>query len=220
MAKKVRKVRPPRPLNQGEVMTDFIYDLYSRTLDVFEKAIGAGAANVPLSMSALDGFFDLLYGGAKMPSPKFGGYAAVPSEMAQVVLGNEANSPYYIGVTNAQLLANTTGGISLLPGILPGSPPDGAPDLVRTYADANVPTIFPRLLSTEFMGRWMIFRAQAFTTTLFINVGTGIKTWVEAGKEVVQTARGGRGRPPKKKRAEATEEALASAIPESGETVG
>ncbi len=194
-------------------MTDFISALYSRTLDVLETAIGSGTANVPLSLSGFDAYLDILNGGAKMPSPKFGGYAAVPSEMAQVASGNEANSPYYIGVTNAQLLANLGGGLL-------GQPPEGSGDFVRQYADANVPTIFPRLLSNEFMGRWLIFRSQVFTVDLFTNVvtgaGTGLKTLVQSAKDIAQATKG---RSPRK-RAEATEEALASAIPESGETLG
>lgn len=209
-----KKTRRVETTNVPDTREYFPVSLYNKALDIFARGVSAGAANVPLSMTSLDAVFDLLHGGAKFPQEDGYGNEVLPSIMYQASPGNEINSPYYVGVPIDNFLKSQI--VISLFGV--DVHQLGAGDLAEIYADANVPSLFPKILSDQFMGRWAIFRAQTFSANLFINVGTGLKTYVEAAKEAVETSL----LPLEATTKAATSliRALSSAVPESGETPG
>lgn len=172
----------------------FLLDIYKETLDVLKKGITSGAANVPLSVSCLDAYFDLLHGGALHPAKEFGGINSVPSYMAKIgATGNggstfdskkEVDSPYYTGCTWTDLEQDAFSITIPFGGGNVTVPQIGTHDAQDILSNANVPTLFPKILSDQFMARWVLWRAQILTTLLLTStitgLGTGLKTFVQA----------------------------------------
>lgn len=170
----------------------FLQKVYEETLSVLKSAINSGASNVPLSVSALDAYIDLLHGGAYRPDAKLGGNNVLPSFLSKqgsqgnsnFDSGNEKTSPYYVGCTWLDLQQDAfTFAIPFGGGTI-NVPQIGTHDAQDVLSNANVPTLFPKLLSDQFYSRWVLWRAQILTTLLLTStitgLGTGLKTFVSA----------------------------------------
>jgi hypothetical protein len=164
---------------------DALLHIYDTTLEVMREGMAVGKLQTAQGLLHTLNYYDLLHGGA---------YAA-PINARPWYLKNPSQSPYYAGSlqnlidqTWVSWLAQNTAGTS-------------ATQMANEiFTDANVPHVFPKLISDESYAFTRILFAQAATTDLFQKSASGFTTLVEGvGRAVhnVQPRRAsGRSPPP------------------------
>lgn len=175
-----------------------VIEVYRITLDLLKKGIVSGAANVPLSLRSLQGFEDLLHGGAyNVPANKLPYYN--PGVQAQIAWSTSTVG----GVLTAFIGATTLVDINpdWEPGTLPGQikvihshpiwislPPGAKPEQAEIIINSGVGHVLPKVLSDQEFYLAKEWDSLFFTTALLTGISTNIRTLVQAGDEVVKTA--------------------------------
>jgi hypothetical protein len=159
-----------------KISVDALVDIYKDTIGILHEGISVAKASPPIGLMALIGYFDLLHGGAyAAPINALPHYAPVMDK-----------SPYYAGdIRNKPIetwlswLAQNTAGTN-------------ATDMmVEVLEDANVPHVFPKLLSDPMYAQLKLAFAQAMSMDFFKTGTTSLSTLVEgAGKGVGSAGRG------------------------------
>lgn len=168
-------LRPARPLTKFEGANAAIIKLYEDTLAVIEQGISAGKACGAVGLMSLLIYADFLHGGA---------YTA-PINLRPYHMKDPTKSPYYAG--DIQMIDATQGFLGWLLsvfGVL-----NVGPLIQEIFLDANVPHIFPKLLSDDAFAAFMFVFGHLTSQDVMQKAGTNLTTMVEAGKKVVETAR-------------------------------
>lgn len=148
--------------------------LYADTLQVIRDGLDVGAANGVVGIDSVDLLWDLLHGGA---------YARPINELPFFRPDPDA-SPYYAGDLRN---ITTKGLVSYLADFFAGT--DAESLAAEVEMNANVPHVLPKLISDQAYARHIVLRSQAASAGLFNTIGTGLKTYVAAGKEVLGAAK-------------------------------
>ncbi|MGH7743902.1 MAG: hypothetical protein ACREQ5_03665 [Candidatus Dormibacteria bacterium] len=159
-----------------EMSVDALVDIYKANLNVTIEGIKAGKTNAPLGLMSELAYFDLLHGGA---------YAA-PVNARPWYLKNPSSSKYFAGDVSAGLYA--PGVLGWITGELAGTTAVFQANEILT--DANVPHVFPKLLSDEAYAVLKILYNQAATTELFTKASTGVATLVEGITKGAERSKG------------------------------
>jgi hypothetical protein len=147
--------------------------LYDKTISLLEEGIKKGATNSPLGLISFMAYIDLLHGGAY----------TVPITQRPFFINNKDSSPYWAPDLINQDAPQGLGGwlASILGGINAG------PLVQEVFEDSSCPHVFPKLLSDEMYAVLKAVFAWFTSTDLLKEAGTGVQTFVEAGKTVVET---------------------------------
>jgi hypothetical protein len=169
--------RPSTPKQPLAIANESVLALYNSTMGMLEEGIKKGATNAPLGLVSFLAYVDLLHGGA---------YAA-PINQLPFFLADKTKSKYYAGDLQNLDVAQGLGGFlaSLLGGL------NAAPLVREVFENANVPHVFPKLLSDETYAILKAIFAWFTTVDAFKTVSTGVSTFVEATGRAVESA--GRG---------------------------
>ena len=170
-----RELRPSRPLTKFEGANTAIIRLYEDTLAVIEQGISAGKACGAVGLLSLLIYADFLHGGA---------YAA-PINERPYHMKDPTKSPYYAG--DIQMIDATHGFLGWLIAIFGVLNP--GPLVQEIFLDANVPHVFPKLLSDDGYAAFLFVWAHLAGQDVMQKAGTNLTTMVEAGKKVVETAK-------------------------------
>jgi hypothetical protein len=147
-----------------KVSVDALVKLYELTIKVLQKGIEVGNTNGAMGLLSLHAYFDLLHGGA---------YAA-PINLLPHYAPDKTQSPYYAG--NLQNLIPTTW-LSWLAASASG---ESATDMMNEiFEDANVPHVFPKLLSDQAYAQIKLGYAQLLSADIFTKGATGVTTLVQ-----------------------------------------
>lgn len=188
--RKARKIskepRPSRPLTKFEGANTAVLKLYEDTLAVIEQGIAAGKACGAVGLLSLLMYADFLHGGA---------YTA-PINLRPYHMKEPWKSPYYAG--DIQMIDATHGFFGWLMSVF--GPLNVGPSVQEIFLDANVPHVFPKLLSDDSFAAFMFVFGHLSSQDVMQKAGTNLTTMVEAGKKVFETARA-----PAKERAEREE---------------
>lgn len=165
---KKRKARPmvTRGKPKFEMANEALMDIYDKTINVLNQAIKCGTTDLPLGLMALLLYADLLHGGAY----------TVPIQQRPFFMKKSGNSPYYQGeIHNTDASQGLLGWVLAVFGVTnPG------PFVQEIMVDANVPHVFPKLLSDEAYAEFKTLLAHIATTDVFQNSASAVKTFVEA----------------------------------------
>jgi hypothetical protein len=171
--KRVRTLTPSKK-SLLESSTEAMLHIYDSTLRILEEGIKKGATNVTEGLMALMLYADILHGGAYKVEIDLQPYFMEHPEPSPFYAGNIKNSTGYQGLLGAILdLLGVTKGQSAVEEIL---------------QNANVPHIFPKIISDQTYAMFRVLNANLTTTDLFKSAGTGVTTFVEAGTAVVKAA--------------------------------
>jgi len=170
-----RELRPSRPLTKFEGANTAIIRLYEDTLAVIEQGISAGKACGAVGLLSLLIYADFLHGGA---------YAA-PINERPYHMKDPTKSPYYAG--DIQMIDATHGFLGWLIAVFGVLNP--GPLVQEIFLDANVPHVFPKLLSDDGYAAFLFVWAHLAGQDVMQKAGTNLTTMVEAGKKVVETAK-------------------------------
>ena len=153
-----------------QMSVDALLSLYGTTIAVLQEGITVGKTDGPIGMMSFMAYCDLLHGGA---------YAA-PINQLPYYAPNGVKTPYSAGDLQnlpqqswLDWIANKTAG-------------ESANDMMlEVYHDANVPHVFPKLLSDPVYAQLKLGYAQIMTADIFLKGTTGVSTLVEGiGKGV------------------------------------
>jgi hypothetical protein len=152
-----------------------ILALYDRTMSMLEEGIRKGATNAPLGLVSFLAYCDVLHGGAY----------AVPINLRPYHMPDsaKASSPFYAGdITNTDVPQGFGGYLgSILGGLNAG------PLCQEVMINANVPHVFPKLLSDETFALVKAIFAWFTTVDAFKTVSTGVSTLVEASGKALKS---------------------------------
>ena len=149
-----------------KVSVDALVKLYELTIKVLQKGIEVGNTNGAMGLLSLHAYFDLLHGGA---------YAA-PINLLPHFAPDPTQSPYYAGALNPNNLPQQ-GWFSWLAKEAAGT---SAQDMMlEVLLDANVPHVFPKLLSDQAYAQIKLGYAQLLSADIFIKGTTGVTTLVQ-----------------------------------------
>jgi hypothetical protein len=165
-------VRPPQTaLAQSN---EALLHMYDSTLTMLQEGIRKGATNYPLGIMAFMSYVDFLHGGA---------YTRPTSELPYF-MKDPTKSPYY----NANLV---NFGISegLLGWLISIFGTFNPTELVKeVMMNANVPHVFPKLISDEHYALLKATFAYWATLDAFQKTSTGVSTFVEGMASSFKTA--------------------------------
>jgi hypothetical protein len=152
---------------------DFINQLADKYIGTLQMGIRTGNVNNPVGLMSMAMLADLLHGGAY----------ACPVNQRPYFAADPTTSPYYAGPFSAFGAGSTdqegTGIVGASSGLFDGQ---NAGDIWKQIMmDANCPHVLPKILSDEAYAQFYILYSQAASSNLFNTVGTGLKTYVEAG---------------------------------------
>lgn len=188
--KKVSTVKKrPRVVVPGGTPLDksaaALVHMFDTTVHMLEETMKAGKLNPAQGLIGMAMIADLLHGGA---------YKAAPKD--RPAMGGTA-SPYYSGplvIENPDVYPirgfNFLDPIGSFFGILSdGTTSDYAKSIIsEIYLNANVPHLFPKLLSDEAYSKILVLIAYLSHSAIVQEAGIGVKTFVEASAIPVQTA--------------------------------
>ncbi len=174
----MKKGATREPRSPSEHQKNFIEETYERVLPLMEKAIDSGKSNTVEGLIGLLGMFELLHGGA---------YAA-PMNKRPYFMKNPKESKWYAGDVQNQY---SQGLLGFLAQAFSGQ--NGSALADEVLVNANVPHVLPKLISDEAYAMFRLLFAQASTTQLFQQAGTGLKSYTDAASTVIGAARGFRG---------------------------
>jgi hypothetical protein len=162
------------PKTAIQANTEALLFLYDRTMAILEEGIKKGATNAPLGLISFMAYIDFLHGGA---------YAAPINEIP-FFMKDPSKSKWYAGDLQNTDVAQGLGGFlgSILGGLNAG------PLVQEVFADANVPHVFPKLMSDTQYAMFKAIFAWLTTTDLLKSASTGVATFVEATGRAIETA--------------------------------
>src|SRR5271157_983364 len=179
-SKKPRTLKTPQrkaPLLKPEsafaISSAGILHVYDQIIDTLQLGIKAGNVDVPEGVLSLIMFADLLHGGAY----------AVGIDQRPHHMADPTSSQYYVnGLIQSDASQGFLGWLASVLGIT-----NVGPYVQEIFEDANVPHVFPKMLSDDAYATILTLAAHSANTEIFKTLGTGITTYVEAAKQTVQT---------------------------------
>jgi hypothetical protein len=164
-----------KPATKLQMNNEAILRLYEDTLSVIEKGINAGKACGPVGLLSLLMYADFLHGGA---------YAA-PINKRPFYMKEPIGSPYFAGdLQNTDASSGFVGWLLNVLGVTNAGPLNQ-----QILIDANVPHVFPKLLSDEAYAAFTVFFAHLSSQEVMQKAGTNLTTLVEAAGKAEQVGR-------------------------------
>jgi hypothetical protein len=143
-----------------------ILRLYETTLSVIEEGIKAGKACGAVGLMSLLMYADFLHGGA---------YAA-PVNQRPFHMVDPTKSPYFAGeLKNVDASTGFVGWLLNVFGVTNAGPLNQ-----EIFVDANVPHVFPKVLSDDAYAMFIVFFANLSSQEVMQKAGTNLTTLVEA----------------------------------------
>jgi hypothetical protein len=170
MSEKPTKKKPTklttRARTKFEQANDAIIRLFEATLAVIQDGIKAGKACGPIGLMSLLMYADFLHGGS---------YAA-PINERPFFMQDPSTSPYYAGdLKNTDASQGFIGWLLSILGVTNAGPLNQ-----EIFIDANVPHVFPKLLSDDAYAAFLVFFAHLSSQEVMQKAGTNLTTLVEA----------------------------------------
>ena len=171
--RKTRVAFTGKPTSTFQTTNESLVRIYDLTVEMLREGIAKGSTNAPLGLISFMAYADLLHGGA---------YAAPINELP-FFMKDPTRSKWYAGeLENVDVPQGLGGWLgSVLGGLNAG------PFVQEIVKDSNVPHVFPKLLSDESYAMLKAVFAWFTSTDLLKSAGTGVKTFVEAGKTIAET---------------------------------
>lgn len=181
------KLRRPRPLPETTPLaasTNALVHMFDTTIHMLEETLKAGKLNPAQGLIGMAMIADLLHGGA---------YKAAPLDRPAMG-GTKAfyyNGPISIESADVYPIrgVNWLDPIGSFFGILSdNSVSDYAKSIIsEIYLNANVPHVFPKLLSDEAYSKILVLIAYLSHSAIVQEAGIGVKTFVEASAIPLKT---------------------------------
>lgn len=174
-SKPPKRTRPvtAKPKTKFEIANEALLELYRQTMSLLEEGIKKGNANAPLGIVAFMAYVDLLHGGA---------YTA-PITQRPFFMADKTKSQYYSeGLVNQDTPQGFGGRLASVLGGL-----NSGPLVQEVFENANVPHVFPKLLSDEMYANLKAIFAYFTTSDLMKKASADVKTIVEAGATAIES---------------------------------
>lgn len=153
-----------------KISVDALVDIYKTTISILHEGVSIGKGSPAIGLQSLMGYYDLLHGGA---------YTAPINALPHFAV-DKTKSPYWAGD-----LANLIP-ITWLSWLAAGTAGESAMDMMNeVFEDANVPHVFPKLLSDPMYAQLKLAFAQAMSMDFFKSGTSSISTLVEGVGEGV-----------------------------------
>jgi hypothetical protein len=172
LAKKPTQSRATK--TRFQIAQESLLHLYDTTIGVLNQGIKTGATDQVEGLISFLVYCDILHGGAY----------TVPINLRPFSINNKSVSPYWAGgdLINKDAQQGLLGWLGSIFGAF-----NAGPLVQEIFENANVPHVFPKLISDETFALVKTTFAWFTSTDLLKSAGTGVTTFVEAANSIVST---------------------------------
>ena len=200
-------------VDAASLIETFASDLVKTNAAIIQRGIATGNANAGEGLLFTMVYTDLLHGGAyrwdfgpnKLPYTSLSVQQQIGASLSGSTIVDWFEGLLGVGI-NITIPDGYAGA-----GLVVAIPPGASQNWMEAVINGFVPRILPKLLSDQTYAAVMDRCGQLLNITEFSSLGTGIKTYVEAGTELIGALEGGPAPARTTQRAKATQAAAMDA---------